>query len=248
MTGVLRALGLAANFGGWLLVGLAITCLVIWQLLAVGIFQSIEEAVLVGVVGVVAGLAWMVAHELGHAAVGRALGIPLREVSLVLARITWEGGRRVVRFNSKLYAPCAIVYFEFTGVERWRLAAAIAAGPMTNLILAGMCFVAADVVNPQPPPSKRSPAKLAGWEVALVQPRSTMAATFNVAGLASLFLGLICLVPSQSRGQSSDGQLLLDLALGHLRAGIVNHQDFGKADWPQRTGYHQAEEYREEVS
>lgn len=214
MSSVLRWIGFAAAKWALCIVEIGVWLLMLWQVAVVGLVAGPGDLVVVAAAGVAAGIALVIAHELGHALAGWGVGLPPMSLTLVFVRVDWQGGRPVLRPNMRLLHLAGVSYHAVAGAERWRVAAIFAAGPVVNLAIAGVCLALAAVLNPGPPAGRGPAAHNALRDVALVWPGSSAVAGLNVAGLASLLLGAFNLVPGRSAGFRTDGGQLLDLARG----------------------------------
>src|SRR5262249_3338088 len=115
-------------------------------------------------------------------------------------------------------------------------------GPLSNLVIGVACLAASSWHNPGPP-NTVPPSARAGWgSVALLYPGDPATALLNIAGLVSLQMGLVNLVPGNVGRLRSDGGQLLDLARGRLPAGVFgvvgrdqpSHQCLQQPQQPRR--------------
>jgi hypothetical protein len=109
----------------------------------------------------------------------------------------------------------------------WRWAVMVLGGPLANLLLGVACLAAASWLNPAPAPGMLGDAKVGWRSVALLYPGGMPSAYLNVAGLLSLGLGLVNLVPCRGAIWPSDGGQLLDLWRLHKAAQAVPFSPIG---------------------
>ena len=170
-------------------------------------------------------------HELGHAIGAKLAGLHLISLSVGTGPLVWLARWGGARFEFRRYTFCGglALFSDFRETpSRLRLALAILAGPLANLVFCGLLLIAAMLLPSGDPFDEPSLA---------------------VALLSGLALGQGCcgvlnLVPFRSkRGPLSDGAQLLGLlkpteplaadlavgarALGHLRAGKFREAALG---------------------
>lgn len=121
---------LAANL---LLVGL-----MVMQVLAVGVDYGAQDSLILCALGVLAGIALAIAHELGHLIIGLAVGLPFARLTLGMLAVVREEHRLRIRLNSKWFQPTAYVLMASHEAQTWRVAAMIAAGPAINMLIAAV--------------------------------------------------------------------------------------------------------------
>jgi Peptidase family M50 len=158
-----------------------------------------------------AAVALIAAHELGHALVGRAAGLPFQRLAAGPLTVVYEGGRLRGRLWAAWPIPSGYVLFSGTGRSRAGTAAMVAAGPLVNLLIAAACLFAAGLLNPPPAPTAFLADAWPPVELALLAPRSLATTALNLCGLLSFFYGAGTLIPGRRGVMPTDGAQLVDL-------------------------------------
>jgi uncharacterized repeat protein (TIGR04138 family) len=188
--------------------------------------------IVVAVAAIYIGLIFV--HELGHLIAGWAVGLPWERFTVGFLTIDRETGRIRARLNRAWSQPAGFVSSGrafFTANSRQR-AIFLIAGPLANLVIAGLCFAAAQWVNPGlptpaagqrwvHPPSQAASVENANlsadrlgrnWRrVALLFPGDLKTAALNTAGLFSLGFAVGSLIPIRRWNFHSDGAQLIDI-------------------------------------
>ena len=184
-----------------------------WQALGIGVNYGLVTCLLLCGGGLLTFFALIAIHELGHLSVGLAMGFPFMRFTVGPVQLVRDGARIRPRLNTAWFKPAAYVMHELPqdGVQRWRWAAVVFAGPLSNLLAGAACLAAAHWLNPGPPVEMLHAPRVGWRSVALLYPGDPATAWLNIAGLLSLGLGLGTLVPGSAAGMRSDGGQLLDL-------------------------------------
>jgi hypothetical protein len=199
------------------LFGIAFAGLLALQTLIVGVNFGMAACLFACGVGLMAFVAVLAIHELGHLLVAWAAGFPVTHFTVGLLQLERDRGRIRARLNNAWFRPAAYVVLALpSNVDRpWRRAAAILGGPISNLFLGAACLAAACGVNPGPPPDVPAAARV-GWRTAaLLYPGDPATTHLNLVGFLSLGVGLGTLIPGSSAGLRTDGGQLLDLWRGN---------------------------------
>ena len=117
----------------------AITGLIGWQAMAIGVNFDLAACLALCGLGFVAFFVLLFVHELGHQLAALAVGLPFHSFTVGPLQVVREEGRIRVRLNTAWYQPAAYVLIALpTGQGwRWRFGTAVAGGPLANLLVAG---------------------------------------------------------------------------------------------------------------
>jgi hypothetical protein len=194
-------------------VGVALGLLLAWQALVVGVNDSLAACLGLCIGGIMTFFVLLAAHELGHLLAGLAMGLPFVRFTVGPLQVVREGGLLRARFNTAWFQPAAYVMHGLgtVGNRRFRRAVMVLGGPLSNVFLAGVCFVAASGWNPGPPVGLPAGSRTGWRNVALFYPGDVVTAGLNVAAVLSLGLAISTLVPGRAAGLRTDGGQLLDL-------------------------------------
>ena len=170
-----------------LVVGSALALLLAWQALVVGVNDSLAACLVLCGSGIPIFFALLAAHELGHLLAGKALGLPFVRFTVGPLQLVREGERIRARLNTAWFQPAAYVMLALPaeGDRRWRWAAVLLGGPLSNLLLGAACLAAATGLNPGPPAERPHAARAAWRSVALLYPGNPAAAWLNVTASSS---------------------------------------------------------------
>lgn len=155
---------------------------------------------LVAVSAVVSAWPHIVLHETGHALAGMAAG--MRPIAFGLGRWRWERGLSGWRARrgdhlGGISGFASLVPHRGRGLRRVDQVLYFAGGSAANLLTAIACIV-----------------------LSLVATATLAASMLLGAGISALLLGLVNLLPFQTRGWRSDGLALRDLVLRHPDAAL----------------------------